>query len=244
MLQADMGAIVPNSADGMQADAVAGEDGLRALAGESAGIPADQPVTAQLAFSGPVAAGSAEDTEVGSGQEARPEADEDVAEGLNPDGEPMPEPVHAGRRGAGRSVAEILEGVDLSNEAERARVVAEMAAAEEIRYAAVLEKAKELGIPVRKEGPGNRMAILHDFRGDEPLYRVTMNKNAAISSAANLLYPTPYSLEGTGVKVGVWDAGAVHNTHQEFSATRVVKRDPVATDDHATLWREPLAPAG
>ncbi len=133
-----------------------------------------------------------------------------------------------------RTPAEILAGKDLADPAQRALAVGEMAEAEEVRYEAVLAKAQELDIPVRVEGPGQRVAILHDIRGTEPLYRVTQNRNAAISSAANLLYPAPYNLDGTGVKVGVWDAGAVRNTHREFNTTRVIKRNNVALDDHAT----------
>ena len=231
---AEVSAAVPESADGIRADAEGDEDGLLGSAGESMSEQADQSEKEKTSSYSPVAADLAEDFAVEAGQEAIRETDADWTEDASTNDERSPEPSYAGRGAAGRSVAEILEGVDLSNEAERARVVAEMTATEESRYAAVLAKAEELGIPVRKEGPGNRVSILHDFRGDEPLYRVTMNKNAAISSAANLLYPSPYGLDGTGVKVGVWDAGAVHNTHQEFSTTRVVKRNSVATDDHAT----------
>jgi len=133
-----------------------------------------------------------------------------------------------------RTPPEILAGKDLADPAQRALAVAELAEAEEVRYEAVLAKAGELGVPVRVDGPGHRVAILHDMRGAEPLYRVTQNRNAAISSAANLLYPAPYNLDGTGVKVGVWDAGAVRNTHREFNTARVIKRNNVALDDHAT----------
>jgi hypothetical protein len=133
-----------------------------------------------------------------------------------------------------RTTAEILAGKDLNDPEQRALAVAEMSEAEEVRYEAVLAKAGELGIPVRVEGEGNKVSILHDIRGNEPVYRTTLNANAAISSGANLLYPAPYSLNGTGVKVGVWDAGAVRNTHREFNTTRVIKRNNVALDDHAT----------
>ena len=117
----------------------------------------------------------------------------------------------------------------------RAAVVDFMSNREKIRYQAVLAKAKLLGIPVRLDGPGGKVSILYDFRGEEPLYRTTFNANAAISSGANLLYPSPYSLNGSGVKVGVWDGGSVRNTHREFTTIRVVKRNSTAPlDDHAT----------
>lgn len=129
----------------------------------------------------------------------------------------------------------LLENADLSNADERAYVVARMSEIEEARYDAVLARADDSGIPVRIDGPGNRVSILHDFRDDgQPVYRRTQNANAAISSGANLVQAAPYNLSGNGIKVGVWDAGAVRNTHRELGTSRVIKRNNVAIDDHAT----------
>jgi len=135
-----------------------------------------------------------------------------------------------------RSISEILESADMSDPETRAAVVAFMSNREEVRYQAVLAKAELLGIPVRLDGPGHKVSILYDFRGEEPLYRTTLNANAAISTGANLIRQTaPYNLDGSGIKVGVWDGGSVRNTHQEFNTTRVVKKNStVAVDDHAT----------
>ena len=135
-----------------------------------------------------------------------------------------------------RSISEILESADMSDPETRAAVVEFMSNREKIRYQAVLAKAKLLGIPVRLDGPGHKVSILYDFRGEEPLYRTTLNANAAISTGANLIRQTaPYNLDGSGIKVGVWDGGSVRNTHQEFNTTRVVKKNStVAVDDHAT----------
>jgi len=148
------------------------------------------------------------------------------------------------RASATRTPAAILAGANLKNPDERARVVTEMEAAEKVRYEAVLTKARQLGVPVRKDGPGHQVAILHSFRGDEPIYRKTMNRNAAISSAANLVGPAPYNLNGTGIKVGVWDAGSVRRTHQEFTLGRVTNINNVATDDHATHVAGTIGAAG
>jgi hypothetical protein len=135
-----------------------------------------------------------------------------------------------------RSISEILESADMSDLETRAAVVAFMSNREEVRYQAVLVKAELLGIPVRLDGPGHKVSILYDFRGEEPLYRTTLNANAAISTGANLIRQTPpYNLDGSGIKVGVWDGGSVRNTHQEFNTTRVVKKNATAAvDDHAT----------
>ena len=135
-----------------------------------------------------------------------------------------------------RTPAAILAGKDLGDPEQRAIAASEMTDAEEARYEAVLAKARQLGIPVRMDGPGRRVQILHDIRGAEPLYRTTLNANAAISTGANLIRQTaPYNLSGAGLRVGVWDGGSVRNTHQEFRTNRVVKRNSTAAnDDHAT----------
>jgi hypothetical protein len=134
------------------------------------------------------------------------------------------------------SISEILESAQMSDPETRAAVVAFMSSREEVRYQAVLAKAELLGIPMRLDGPGHKVSILYDFRGEEPLYRTTLNVNAAISTGANLIRQTaPYNLDGSGIKVGIWDGGPVRNTHQEFNTTRVVKKDSTAAgDDHAT----------
>lgn len=116
-------------------------------------------------------------------------------------------------------------------------VVARMSEMEETRYESVLDKAKRLGIPERIDGPGHKVSILHSFDGDRPIYRTTQNVNAAISTGANLIRDgaAPYGLDGTGIKVGIWDGGSVRNTHQEFTTARVIKKNSsAAVDDHAT----------
>jgi len=135
-----------------------------------------------------------------------------------------------------RSISEILESAEMSDPETRAAVVAFMSHREEVRYQAVLAKAELLGIPVRLDGPDHKVSILYDLRGEEPLYRTTLNVNAAISTGANLIRQTaPYNLDGSGIKVGIWDGGSVRNTHQEFNTTRVVKKNSTAAvDDHAT----------
>lgn len=134
------------------------------------------------------------------------------------------------------AIPEILEGKDLSIPAVRSQVVAEMQALEERQRVAVLAKAKELNVPLRIDRPGENVAELYDFRGDEPIYRKTLNVNAAISSGANLLIPAPYNLDGTGIRVGIWDEARVRSTHQEL-AGRVTVMDPttsISFSDHAT----------
>ena len=136
----------------------------------------------------------------------------------------------------GKTVADILNDADLSDPDVRARKVAELKLLDESQQQAVTDKARQLGIPLRIDGPDHKVSTLYDFRGDEPVYRITLNRNAAISTGANLLVPAPYSLDGTGLKVGVWDGGPVLGTHQELTG-RITRKDvaaSIAADDHAT----------
>jgi Subtilase family/Bacterial Ig domain len=134
------------------------------------------------------------------------------------------------------AIPKILEGKDLSIPAVRSQVVAEMQALEERQRVAVLAKAKELNVPLRIDRPGENVAELYDFRGDEPIYRKTLNVNAAISSGANLLIPAPYNLDGTGIRVGIWDEARVRSTHQELVGRVTVMDSTTSTfdSDHAT----------
>ena len=92
-------------------------------------------------------------------------------------------------------VVQLLQSADISNPEERQRVVAQMTQIEEARMDGVLEKAEQLGIPVRIDAGGGKISVLHGFRGDQPLYRTTNNRNAAISTGANILQTIPYGLD-------------------------------------------------
>ena len=170
-----------------------------------------------------------------------------VAQNSNPTRQQGPASSSAaagGSAGPTNLVVQLLQSADMSNPEEREKVVAQMTQIEESRMDAVLEKAGQLGVPVRIDDAGGKVSILHDFRGDQPLYRVTNNKNAAISTAANLIQSAPYGLDGTGVKVGVWDAGSIRNTHRELTG-RVTKKNATAPiDDHATHVAGTIAATG
>ncbi len=133
-----------------------------------------------------------------------------------------------------RSLADVLEGVDLTIPGERERVVAEMKVIEDENRAAAVARAKELGMPLRVERPdGGVSEIAGIDENGQLLYRTTHNVDAAISTGANLLQAAPYNLTGTNILVGVWDGGAARPTHQEFGG-RVTVRDGATNNDHAT----------
>lgn len=76
--------------------------------------------------------------------------------------------------------------------------------------------------------------FLRGVQNNRLLYYQTQNLNAAISTGANLVRNiTPYLVNGTGVTMGVWDAGSVMPTHQEFGL-RVSVKDGAFPHYHST----------
>jgi uncharacterized repeat protein (TIGR02543 family) len=128
-------------------------------------------------------------------------------------------------------IAEILadRSVDWKNPAARQRAVERIREIEVANKERARVKAEAEGIPMRRVYPDGRVQEIVglDENGEFLIYS-TRNSNAAISSAANLVYPVPYNLDGTGLRVGVWDEGAVRHTHQEFGG-RAVQRDSATT---------------
>lgn len=136
----------------------------------------------------------------------------------------------------GRRLAAVLAeaGGELRNPGVRRRAVEELKQGEMARGAEARERARRLGLPLRGEKPGGGAWELAEFDGDQPLYRTTLNANAAISAGANLLWLAPYHADGAGGTVGVWDASSALTTHQEFGG-RVRSMDGAGvTYDHST----------
>ena len=97
-------------------------------------------------------------------------------------------------------------------------------------YAYRLARQKGWGIRSDAEGCSYQLIAIRNGR---PLYLAPCNVNAAISTAANLIRgASPYDLTGAGFNVGIWDAGSVLATHQEF-AGRVTVKDGSAPGWHA-----------
>ena len=137
----------------------------------------------------------------------------------------------------------LAPGVDLGDPAQRAAVVAKMQAVEQTKRDAAVKIALARGLPRRIVRPDGTAMELMEFDGDRPVYAITHNVNAAISTGANLLQGAPLSLTGAGITVGVWDGGAVRATHQEFGG-RVTVKDGAAPLDHSTHVGGTIAAAG
>lgn len=133
------------------------------------------------------------------------------------------------------TLADLIEapGIDLSRAADRANVVRRYGEIQRLRKDKAVAKARAAGLPIRWQGPDGRLSEIENFDGPQPVYFTTQNANAAISTGANLLRVSPYSLSGSGVTIGMWDGGSGRSTHQEFGSRMIVK-DGSASIDHAT----------
>jgi len=67
-----------------------------------------------------------------------------------------------------------------------------------------------------------------------PVYYITYNADAANLTGASILHNPPYSLDGNDLTVGIWDAGWVLDTHQEFDSRVTIKDANSVFDNHAT----------
>jgi len=136
------------------------------------------------------------------------------------------------------SIADVFNdpALNFNLPADRAKAVQRIKAAEDLSRARAHAKAKAMGRPIRVERPDGGVSEIVglDENGDFIIYE-TENVNAAISTAANLVHAAPYGLTGSGVTVGVWDAGAIRATHQEFATgSRVTIKDGTVTlNDHS-----------
>lgn len=87
--------------------------------------------------------------------------------------------------------------------------------------------ARRLNLPIRRTFPNGGAMELQRFENGMPIYYVTSNLNAARTISTDRLWSgggAGLSLTGTGQTLGIWDAGAVRATHQEFGG-RVTQSD-------------------
>ncbi len=101
----------------------------------------------------------------------------------------------------------------------------------EKQKAEAIEWAKLNGYPIRLDTDGQVMEIQFIDEFGKPQYYITDNATAAATISTDQVYSggsAGLSLDGSGITVREWDAGAVRLTHQEYGG-RVVMGDGVST---------------
>ena len=139
------------------------------------------------------------------------------------------------------SINDILNDprIDWKNPEQRAAAAKRMKAAEDRDLAQAKVIAQQMGIPIREELPDGRVRVVAGLNNQGQLiYHEDKNLNAAISTGADKIQSTPFTIDGSGVKVGVWEAGGLPRaTHQEFNdgaSSRVNLIDSGSNSFHAT----------
>ncbi len=138
---------------------------------------------------------------------------------------------------AGNSAANVdkavLHRASLSNPHLRSNAVDTLAGQSRAAKAGAWRRAQSLSWNVKGRADGIQFELMALMDG-RPIYYITNNVNAAISTAADLIRNTPpYNLNGSGLTVGVWDAGSALSTHQEFD-TRLSVMDGAESHYHST----------
>ncbi|VGO21822.1 Serine protease AprX [Pontiella sulfatireligans] len=117
--------------------------------------------------------------------------------------------------------------------AERPSKRAESVQQARIRAEQDREEVRRRGLEMHHDD-GVRVMEAMAVRDGRPMYYTTFNDGAAVSTAADVVRNTwPFSANGAGVTVGVWDGGGVMTNHQEFGS-RIANLDNVAAHYHST----------
>ncbi|MEA2069238.1 MAG: S8 family serine peptidase, partial [Verrucomicrobiota bacterium] len=106
------------------------------------------------------------------------------------------------------------------------------------------EWAKARGVGMRHDD-GRRVMELMAIRNGRPIYYTTENDDAAMSTAADLVRNTsPYNVSGSGMAVGIWDAGLVYSAHREFGSRVTYEEAGESVHYHATHVGGTIGAAG
>ncbi|MFX0555935.1 S8 family serine peptidase [Maribacter sp. CXY002] len=102
-----------------------------------------------------------------------------------------------------------------------------------------LKLAKSNNWKVKEVLPNGKKVELQEIGEDgSPLYYETYSDNASQVSRASTLHENgllDLDLSGAGMQVGVWDAGVVLTTHQEYDIRALVGDGSSEVDKHATM---------
>jgi hypothetical protein len=114
---------------------------------------------------------------------------------------------------------------------------------------AAIMLAAQQGLPTRYEDPktGQIFEIMKIEPDGHPVYYLTTNVNAALTTRASRVYPgggAGLSLTGNGVLLSVWDGGAVRTTHQELTGRATQSDSASSFSAHSTHVSGTMIAAG
>lgn len=95
-------------------------------------------------------------------------------------------------------------------------------------------RARDAGWEVFGTNADGSVFELMAIRNGRPIYHITLNQNAAISTAADVVLLPLYDARGGHIRGGIWDQGSVRQNHREFATNRVTVGDGAAAAAHST----------
>ncbi len=111
-----------------------------------------------------------------------------------------------------------------------------------------VQMATRNNLPVRVLHPDGRIVEIRRLNPHgQPEYMTTHNLNAAKTVSSSRVWQgagSGYSLSGDGIVVGIWDAGIIRNTHQEFGSRGVIMNAFGEEGGHATHVGGTIGAAG
>ncbi len=94
---------------------------------------------------------------------------------------------------------------------------------------------------------GTKVALQEVGTDGSPLYYETYSDNASQASRAHTLHTNgmlDLNLDGSGMQVGVWDAGVALTMHQEYDIRAIIGDGSEEVDNHATMVTGSLISSG
>ena len=106
-----------------------------------------------------------------------------------------------------------------------------------------VELAREKGLVVKGKAAGGRLFEIMGLTEGPPLYYITSNRDAAISTRVDSVLK--FTNGGEGFRLGIWDGGHVRTTHREFQGRVSLSGDAsYSTSMHSTHVGGTMVAAG
>lgn len=133
---------------------------------------------------------------------------------------------------------------DLSLPQVRSAYVHQLAIVNSTARAEAKAWARAHGFPIWHDDEVRVFGLMY-LRNGRPVYYVTENVNAAVTTATDKVRDKgPYHLDGSGLTIGVWDVNGIRVTHQEFGSRVRILDGAWPARDHSTHVAGTIGAAG
>jgi len=144
-------------------------------------------------------------------------------------------------------IAQAQQPLTAKQQAKLSNTIQALQADEQAQALAVNTFIRKTGAPRRLVNDQGTTFELRRIENGRPIYDMTFNRQAAISTGTNHVQDggrSGFQLMGTDMIVGEWDGGGVLTSHIEFEGRAIQRDDPFAPSNHATHVAGTLIGAG